>query len=169
MHLQIDTYEDLGVADAEPIHRSFCQIKIFRDKVSFCRIIIIKNYSLSYVDFNHTYSVSADYRCPVGLSSGTTKQFHPVRMYKLSIFSCLYILYMHNYNIIPLVIQETLKILYEQVDNYSGPRFKPVWLKAWKSRHVMKRLQNSTILVALDSTCDENFKKVQSPQVHGLV
>jgi hypothetical protein len=34
LHLQIDTYEDLGVADAEPIHRAFCQIKIFRDKVS---------------------------------------------------------------------------------------------------------------------------------------
>ena len=34
LHLQIDTYEDIGVADAEPIHRAFCQIKIFRDKVS---------------------------------------------------------------------------------------------------------------------------------------
>ncbi|CAB3988532.1 grainyhead 1 homolog [Paramuricea clavata] len=32
LHLQIDTYEDIGVADAEPIHRAFCQIKIFRDK-----------------------------------------------------------------------------------------------------------------------------------------
>ncbi|XP_028401956.1 grainyhead-like protein 1 homolog isoform X2 [Dendronephthya gigantea] len=32
LHLQIDTYEDVGVADAEPIHRAFCQIKIFRDK-----------------------------------------------------------------------------------------------------------------------------------------
>ena len=33
LHLQIDTYEDLTNADAEPVHRSFCQIKVFRDKV----------------------------------------------------------------------------------------------------------------------------------------
>ena len=34
LHLQIDTYEDLTNPDAEPVHRSFCQIKVFRDKVS---------------------------------------------------------------------------------------------------------------------------------------
>lgn len=34
MHLQIDTYEDVDVPDAEPVHRAFCQIKIFRDKVN---------------------------------------------------------------------------------------------------------------------------------------
>ncbi|XP_078371214.1 grainyhead-like protein 2 homolog isoform X2 [Oculina patagonica] len=32
LHLQIDTYEDLTNPDAEPVHRSFCQIKVFRDK-----------------------------------------------------------------------------------------------------------------------------------------
>ncbi|XP_046853173.1 LOW QUALITY PROTEIN: grainyhead-like protein 1 homolog [Xenia sp. Carnegie-2017] len=32
LHLQIDTYEDVDVPDAEPVHRAFCQIKIFRDK-----------------------------------------------------------------------------------------------------------------------------------------
>ncbi|XP_029188069.1 grainyhead-like protein 2 homolog [Acropora muricata] len=32
LHLQIDTYEDIANADAEPVHRSFCQIKVFRDK-----------------------------------------------------------------------------------------------------------------------------------------
>ena len=34
LHLQIDTYEDIANADAEPVHRSFCQIKVFRDKVN---------------------------------------------------------------------------------------------------------------------------------------
>ena len=34
LHLQIDTYEDLTNPDAEPVHRTFCQIKVFRDKVS---------------------------------------------------------------------------------------------------------------------------------------
>lgn len=34
LHLQIDTYEDINNPDAEPIHRAFCQIKVFRDKVS---------------------------------------------------------------------------------------------------------------------------------------
>ena len=39
LHLQVDTYEDLTNPDAEPVHRSFCQIKVFRDKVSdsYCR------------------------------------------------------------------------------------------------------------------------------------
>ncbi|XP_020905551.1 grainyhead-like protein 2 homolog [Exaiptasia diaphana] len=32
LHLQIDTYEDPDSPDAEPIHRAFCQIKVFRDK-----------------------------------------------------------------------------------------------------------------------------------------
>ncbi|RMX37016.1 hypothetical protein pdam_00005052, partial [Pocillopora damicornis] len=32
LHLQIDTYEDITNPDAEPVHRSFCQIKVFRDK-----------------------------------------------------------------------------------------------------------------------------------------
>ncbi|CAH3197079.1 unnamed protein product, partial [Porites evermanni] len=32
LHLQIDTYEDINNPDAEPIHRAFCQIKVFRDK-----------------------------------------------------------------------------------------------------------------------------------------
>ncbi len=41
LHLQIDTYEDVGVADAEPIHRAFCQIKIFRDKVSFMNKVAV--------------------------------------------------------------------------------------------------------------------------------
>jgi hypothetical protein len=40
LHLQIDTYEDIGVADAEPIHRAFCQIKIFRDKVSLLTVVL---------------------------------------------------------------------------------------------------------------------------------
>lgn len=31
LHLQIDTYEDL-VPNADPVHRAFCQIKVFRDK-----------------------------------------------------------------------------------------------------------------------------------------
>ena len=42
LHLQIDTYEDLTNPDAEPVHRSFCQIKVFRDKVS---------------DYHHSYLV----------------------------------------------------------------------------------------------------------------
>ncbi|XP_031561681.1 grainyhead-like protein 2 homolog isoform X2 [Actinia tenebrosa] len=32
LHLQIDTYEDPESSDAEPVHRAFCQIKVFRDK-----------------------------------------------------------------------------------------------------------------------------------------
>lgn len=32
LHLQIDTYEDIPSPDTEPVHRSFCQIKVFRDK-----------------------------------------------------------------------------------------------------------------------------------------
>ncbi|EDO44423.1 predicted protein, partial [Nematostella vectensis] len=32
LHLQIDTYEDVDNPDAEPVHRAFCQIKVFRDK-----------------------------------------------------------------------------------------------------------------------------------------
>jgi len=35
LHLQIDTYEDPDSSDAEPVHRAFCQIKVFRDKVPF--------------------------------------------------------------------------------------------------------------------------------------
>lgn len=40
LHLQIDTYEDLTNPDAEPVHRSFCQIKVFRDKVSESWLIL---------------------------------------------------------------------------------------------------------------------------------
>ena len=40
LHLQIDTYEDLTNPDAEPVHRSFCQIKVFRDKVSKSWLIL---------------------------------------------------------------------------------------------------------------------------------
>lgn len=32
LHLQVDTYEDLNNSESEPVHRGFCQIKVFRDK-----------------------------------------------------------------------------------------------------------------------------------------
>ena len=32
--LVTDTYEDLDIMGAEPVHRAFSRIKIFRDKVS---------------------------------------------------------------------------------------------------------------------------------------
>ena len=35
LHFLVDTYEDLDPS-AEPIHRSVCKIKVFRDKVRMC-------------------------------------------------------------------------------------------------------------------------------------
>eukprot|EP00118_Oscarella_pearsei_P016403 m.155984 g.155984 ORF g.155984 m.155984 type:complete len:565 (+) comp38684_c0_seq2:73-1767(+) len=32
LHLQIDTYDDLVNPSVEPVHRAYCQIKVFRDK-----------------------------------------------------------------------------------------------------------------------------------------
>ncbi len=34
LHLQVDTYEDLASPNVDPVHRAFCQIKVFRDKAS---------------------------------------------------------------------------------------------------------------------------------------
>ena len=33
LYLVTDTYEDVDSVGAEPVHRGFCRIKIFRDKV----------------------------------------------------------------------------------------------------------------------------------------
>eukprot|EP00794_Sanderia_malayensis_P007236 gene7236-8044_t len=32
LHLQVDTFEDLITPDVDPVHRAFCQMKVFRDK-----------------------------------------------------------------------------------------------------------------------------------------
>ena len=37
LHVVVDTYEDLESETAEPVHRAYCKVKIFRDKVS-CKI-----------------------------------------------------------------------------------------------------------------------------------
>ena len=34
LYLLVDTYEDIESESADPVHRAFCRIKIFRDKVS---------------------------------------------------------------------------------------------------------------------------------------
>jgi len=41
LHIVIDTYEDLENEAAEPVHRAYCRVKIFRDKVSVwvCRCV----------------------------------------------------------------------------------------------------------------------------------
>ena len=37
LHFVTDTYEDTDTESAEPVHRAYCKVKIFRDKVlSFC-------------------------------------------------------------------------------------------------------------------------------------
>ena len=36
LHVVIDIYEDLENETAEPVHRAYCRVKIFRDKVSIC-------------------------------------------------------------------------------------------------------------------------------------
>ena len=33
LHLVTDTYEDTEAESAEPVHRAYCKVKIFRDKV----------------------------------------------------------------------------------------------------------------------------------------
>ena len=33
LHVVVDTYEDLENESAEPVHRAYCRVKIFRDKV----------------------------------------------------------------------------------------------------------------------------------------
>ena len=34
LHFVSDTYDDMAIESAEPVHRAFCRVKIFRDKVS---------------------------------------------------------------------------------------------------------------------------------------
>ena len=36
LHVVIDIYEDLENEAAEPVHRAYCRVKIFRDKVRGC-------------------------------------------------------------------------------------------------------------------------------------
>lgn len=38
LHFVTDTYEDIETDSAEPVHRAYCKVKIFRDKVviEFC-------------------------------------------------------------------------------------------------------------------------------------
>ena len=33
LHFVTDTYEDIETESAEPVHRAYCKVKIFRDKV----------------------------------------------------------------------------------------------------------------------------------------
>ncbi len=33
LYLVTDTYEDMDTDNADPVHRAFCRIKVFRDKV----------------------------------------------------------------------------------------------------------------------------------------
>ena len=33
LHVVVDTYENLDNESAEPVHRAYCKVKIFRDKV----------------------------------------------------------------------------------------------------------------------------------------
>ena len=33
LHFVTDTYEDIDTDSAEPVHRAYCKVKIFRDKV----------------------------------------------------------------------------------------------------------------------------------------
>ena len=33
LHVVVDTYEDLENEAVEPVHRAYCKVKIFRDKV----------------------------------------------------------------------------------------------------------------------------------------
>ena len=37
LHLVVDTYEDMDTDKCEPVHRGYCRVKIFRDKVSVRR------------------------------------------------------------------------------------------------------------------------------------
>ena len=37
LHIVVDTYEDLET-EKEPVHRVYCRVKIFRDKVRLCFI-----------------------------------------------------------------------------------------------------------------------------------
>ena len=38
LHMVVDTYENLDTDTAEPVHRAYCKVKIFRDKVCICTI-----------------------------------------------------------------------------------------------------------------------------------
>ena len=35
LHFVTDTYEDIDTESAEPVHRAYCKVKIFRDKVCY--------------------------------------------------------------------------------------------------------------------------------------
>ena len=43
LHFVTDTYEDVDTESAEPVHRAYCKIKIFRDKVfkSYITLLIV--------------------------------------------------------------------------------------------------------------------------------
>ena len=36
LHMVVDTYENLDSDTAEPVHRAYCKVKVFRDKVRAC-------------------------------------------------------------------------------------------------------------------------------------
>lgn len=52
LHVVVDTYESLDSDTAEPVHRAYCKVKIFRDKVGlfwvgWCRLFLIPLSSLA--------------------------------------------------------------------------------------------------------------------------
>ena len=58
LHFVTDTYEDIDTDSAEPVHRAYCKVKIFRDKV-----IIITLHMHMYT--NTCYAESGKVHCRI--------------------------------------------------------------------------------------------------------